>query len=83
MAWEELLKQQTGTDPRNAKQDGGTPPERETLIREICGETGDAERIRRKRLRRCPTDMCAARRCKSTRLLRTIQRDGSEGSYRR
>lgn len=44
MAWEELLKQQTGTDPRNAKQDGGTPPERETLIREICGETGDAER---------------------------------------
>ncbi|MBQ6235835.1 MAG: hypothetical protein IJK54_07935 [Clostridia bacterium] len=44
MAWEELLKQQTGTEPRKTEQDGGMPPERETLIREICGEMGSAER---------------------------------------
>ena len=43
MAWEELLKQQSGTGPRKTEQDGGTPPERETLIRQICGEMGGAE----------------------------------------
>ena len=40
MAWEELLKQQTGKEPRKTESDGGTPSERETLIRQICGEMG-------------------------------------------
>ena len=44
MAWEELLKQQTGQDPRKTEPDGGTPPERETLIQQICGDLGGTER---------------------------------------
>ena len=40
MAWEELLKQQTGGETRKTERDGRTSPERETLIREICGNMG-------------------------------------------
>ena len=40
MAWEELMIQQTGRDPRKTEQDGGTSSDRETLIRQICGDMG-------------------------------------------
>ena len=40
MAWEELLKQQTGTEPRKTEPEGGASPERETLIQQICGDMG-------------------------------------------
>lgn len=44
MAWEELLKQQTGGEPRKTEQNGGTPSERETLIFEICGSMVETDR---------------------------------------
>ena len=40
MAWEELLKQQTGREPQKTEPDGKTSPERETLIRQICDGMG-------------------------------------------
>ena len=44
MAWEELLKQQTERESRKTEADGGAQPERETLIRQICGAMGGTER---------------------------------------
>ena len=44
MAWEELLKQQTGNDPKKTEPDGKTTPERETLIAQICGDTAKTTR---------------------------------------
>ena len=44
MAWEELLKQQTGGEPRRTEPDGTKPAERETLIFEICGSMVETDR---------------------------------------